>query len=155
MGKLSDEACVQELAGDLGDVVRRAVSLNELHVPKSLEDLEFPELLETLTGRVGVASLLRLSPPETTVLYSHSFSFSGVHVFFPGEDTSVYVTTWVDAVEGPLDCEAVEFAFVRIWYRWYEGGLVPWHRTACRWTDFPTESAQRSLLETLVRTGRR
>jgi hypothetical protein len=149
---LSNEVGAQKLAGDLGE--NGAEMLNELHLPMSVGDLDFPEMLEEMTGRAGVASVLRLSPPETVALYSHGRFCIGIHVFFPGECTSVYVTTWVGAGRA-LNCRAVDHVLHRAWLDWLGWSSVPWYRVSCRKSDFPTESAHRDLLEALVRTGRR
>jgi hypothetical protein len=126
--------------------------LNELLVPKSLEGFELPELLEKLTGRVGTAAVLRLSSWGVFVLYHHTFSFSGVHVFFPGEDMSVYVTTWVDDAGRELAREAVELALTRAWKNWNRR-LVLCHGVLCERRTFPTASARRNRLEILVIEG--
>jgi hypothetical protein len=146
MDRFSDRVGAEKPVGDFGE---NGAEVNILHDPKGLRGLEFPEMLETLTGRAGVASVLRLSPPKTFALYSHSVSFSGVHVLFPGEDRSVYVTTWVDDAGGALDRKSVELILFRAWQKW--GLSVSWH--SLRRFVFPTESTHRSRLETLEREG--
>jgi hypothetical protein len=125
--------------------------MNEQRVPVGLEGLEFPELLEKLTGRVGVASVLRLSSMGGVVVCTHNDSYNGVHVFLPGEDRFVYVTTWVDDAGGALDRKSVELILFRAWQRW--GLLAPWYSVSCRRATFPTASVHRSLLDTSAWRG--
>jgi hypothetical protein len=117
--------------------------MNEPCVPGCLEDLELPELLEKLTGHSGIAAALRLSSEEL-VLCMHTSFCSGVHVLFPGEDTSLYVTTWVDDAGELLDHDAVESALYNTLSRWCEG---------CLWwisNNYPVMPVSRNLLKSLV-----
>jgi hypothetical protein len=117
---------------------------------KELMDLELPELLEKLTGRVGIAAALRLSLGPVS-FYIQLRSFRGVHVFFPGEDMSVYITSWGDGVGGMLDSKGVESVISLALCHWATVGLTHLCKPTLTPNNFPTESAHRDLLEALAR----
>lgn len=119
------------------------VKSNVLDGSTGLRSLEFPELLEELSGRVGFASAVRLSS-EPLVLYTHKKLYAGAHVFFPGEDTSTYITTWVDDAGRSLSRMNVESVLYHVLLRWGTG------RAMYIWENYPTKPACRSLLETLA-----